>query len=72
MTIAVTLVTAFSNFFYFTDPATISPAVVRIIVCKMAIIASLVIVVDQVLQAYAYEISKQLLFSLVLSLLTVS
>ncbi|MBC8654317.1 NADH:ubiquinone reductase (Na(+)-transporting) subunit D [Providencia vermicola] len=52
MTIAVTLVTAFSNRNYI-------PSSVRIIV-QMAIIASLVIVVDQILRAYAYEISKQL------------
>lgn len=58
MTIAVTLVTAFSNFFISLIRNYI-PSSVRIIV-QMAIIASLVIVVDQVLQAYAYEISKQL------------
>ena len=30
------------------------------IICQMTVIASLVIVVDQVLKAYAYDISKQL------------
>ena len=35
------------------------PSSIRIIV-QMTIIASLVIVVDQILKAYAYEISKQL------------
>lgn len=58
MTIAVTLVTAFSNFFISLIRNYI-PSSVRIIV-QMAIIASLVIVVDQILRAYAYEISKQL------------
>lgn len=58
MAIAVTLVTAFSNFFISLIRNFI-PSSVRIIV-QMAIIASLVIVVDQILQAYAYEISKQL------------
>lgn len=58
MCIALTLVTAFSG-------AAISsirhliPNSIRIIV-QMTIIASLVIVVDQVLKAYTYEISKQL------------
>ncbi|MBJ3816210.1 NADH:ubiquinone reductase (Na(+)-transporting) subunit D [Shimwellia pseudoproteus] len=58
MTIAVTLVLAFSNLFISLIRHHI-PGSVRIIV-QMAIIASLVIVVDQVLRAYAYEISKQL------------
>ncbi|MCW2256003.1 Na+-transporting NADH:ubiquinone oxidoreductase subunit D [Providencia alcalifaciens] len=58
MTLAVTLVTAFSNFFISLIRNYI-PSSVRIIV-QMAIIASLVIVVDQILRAYAYEISKQL------------
>lgn len=58
MCIALTLVTAFSS-------AAISlirnqiPNSIRIIV-QMTIIASLVIVVDQILKAYTYEISKQL------------
>ncbi|MEL6090506.1 NADH:ubiquinone reductase (Na(+)-transporting) subunit D [Plesiomonas shigelloides] len=58
MTLAVTVVTAFSNLFISLIRNHI-PNSVRIIV-QMAIIASLVIVVDQVLKAYAYEISKQL------------
>ena len=58
MALALTLVTAFSS-------AAISairnhiPGSIRIIV-QMTIIASLVIVVDQILKAFAYDISKQL------------
>lgn len=58
MALALTLVTAFSS-------AAISavrnhtPSSIRIIV-QMTIIASLVIVVDQILKAVAYDISKQL------------
>ena len=58
MALALTLVTAFSS-------AAISairnhiPSSIRIIV-QMTIIASLVIVVDQILKAFAFEISKQL------------
>jgi len=58
MCIALTSVTAFSN----VGVALIRnhiPNNIRIIV-QMIIIASLVIVVDQILKAYAYEISKQL------------
>lgn len=58
MCIALTSVTAFSN----VGIALIRnhiPNNIRIIV-QMIIIASLVIVVDQILKAYAYEISKQL------------
>ena len=58
MCIALTAVTAFSNLFVSMIRQHI-PSSVRIIV-QMTIIASLVIVVDQFLQAYAYEISKQL------------
>ncbi|MEQ9464955.1 MAG: NADH:ubiquinone reductase (Na(+)-transporting) subunit D [Haliea sp.] len=58
MCIALTLVTAFSNLFISMIRAQI-PGSIRIIV-QMTIIASLVIVVDQVLKAVAYEISKQL------------
>ena len=58
MTLAVIFVTAFSNFFVSVIRHHI-PNSVRIIV-QMAIIASLVIVVDQVLKAYLYDISKQL------------
>ncbi|MFA6109483.1 MAG: NADH:ubiquinone reductase (Na(+)-transporting) subunit D [Candidatus Latescibacterota bacterium] len=58
MAIAVTLVTAFSN-------AAVSlirnhtPSSIRIIV-QMTVIAAMVIVVDQFLRAYAFEVSKQL------------
>jgi Na+-transporting NADH:ubiquinone oxidoreductase subunit D len=58
MCIALTLVTAFSNLFISLIRHHI-PNSIRIIV-QMAIIASLVIVVDQILGAVAYEISKQL------------
>lgn len=58
MAIALTLVTGFSNLFVSMIRHHI-PSSVRIIV-QMTIIASLVIVVDQVLKAYAYELSKQL------------
>ena len=58
MTIAVTLVTAFSSMFISMIRHHI-PNSVRIIV-QMAIIASLVIVVVQLLRAFAYETSKQL------------
>lgn len=58
MCIALTLVTAFSNLFISMIRNQI-PGSIRIIV-QMTIIASLVIVVDQILKAYAYDISKQL------------
>jgi len=58
MAIAVSLVTAFSSMFISMIRNYI-PNSIRIIV-QMAIIASLVILVDQVLRAYAYELSKQL------------
>ncbi|MGI5308543.1 NADH:ubiquinone reductase (Na(+)-transporting) subunit D [Rheinheimera sp. WS51] len=58
MCIALTLVTAFSNFFISLIRNHI-PSSVRIIV-QMTIIASLVIVVDQLLKAFAYEVSKEL------------
>ena len=58
MTIAVMLVTAFSNLFISLIRNQI-PSSVRIIV-QMAIIASLVIVVDQVLKAFSYQLSKEL------------
>ncbi|MEO4042311.1 NADH:ubiquinone reductase (Na(+)-transporting) subunit D [Hoeflea sp. CAU 1731] len=58
MAIAVTLVTGFSSMFISVLRNQI-PGSIRIIV-QMVIIASLVIVVDQVLKAYAYEISKTL------------
>ena len=58
MSIAVTLVTGFSSMFISMLRNQI-PSSIRIIV-QMVIIASLVILVDQVLKAYAYEISKTL------------
>ena len=58
MTLAVIFVTAFSNLFISTIRNHI-PSSVRIIV-QMAIIASLVIVVDQVLKAFSYQLSKEL------------
>ncbi|MEO1079066.1 MAG: NADH:ubiquinone reductase (Na(+)-transporting) subunit D [Pseudomonadota bacterium] len=58
MCIALTSVTAFSNLFISMIRRHI-PGAIRIIV-QMTIIASLVILVDEVLKAVAYDISKQL------------
>jgi Na+-transporting NADH:ubiquinone oxidoreductase subunit D len=58
MAIAVTAVTASSGFFISLIRNFI-PSSIRIIV-QMVIIASLVILVDQILKAYAFEISKTL------------
>jgi Na+-transporting NADH:ubiquinone oxidoreductase subunit D len=58
MCIALTVVVTFSNLFVSLIRNQI-PGSIRIIV-QMVIIASLVIVVDQFLRAYAYNISKQL------------
>lgn len=58
MCVALTFVTAFANLGVSVIRQHI-PGSIRIIV-QMVIIASLVILVDQVLKAYAYEISKQL------------
>jgi Na+-transporting NADH:ubiquinone oxidoreductase subunit D len=58
MSLAVIAVTAFSGLFVSVIRSQI-PSSIRIIV-QMTIIASLVIVVDQILKAFAYEISKQL------------
>lgn len=58
MCIALTLVTAFSSFFVSLVRKQI-PGSIRIIV-QMTIIASLVVVVDQILRAVAYDISKEL------------
>ncbi|MFW8634849.1 NADH:ubiquinone reductase (Na(+)-transporting) subunit D [Cribrihabitans pelagius] len=58
MTLAVTFVTAFSSMFISILRNQI-PGSIRIIV-QMVIIASLVILVDQVLKAYAFDISKTL------------
>lgn len=58
MAVAVTLVTGFSSMFISMIRNQI-PGSIRIIV-QMVIIASLVILVDQMLKAYAFEISKTL------------
>jgi Na+-transporting NADH:ubiquinone oxidoreductase subunit D len=58
MSIALTTVLVLSNTIISLIRARI-PSSIRIIV-QMTIIASLVIIVDQVLQAYAYELSRQL------------
>ena len=58
MCVALTSVTAFSNLFISIIRNHI-PSSIRIIV-QMTIIASLVIIVDQVLKAYAFETSKKL------------
>ena len=58
MSIALTLVTGFSNLFISMVRSQI-PSSIRMIV-QMVIIASLVIVVDQVLKAFAFSLSKQL------------
>ncbi|MBS03823.1 MAG: NADH:ubiquinone reductase (Na(+)-transporting) subunit D [Gammaproteobacteria bacterium] len=58
MCIALTTVISFSNLFISIIRNQI-PSSIRIIV-QMTVIASLVIVVDQVLQAVAYDISKEL------------
>jgi len=58
MAIALTAVTAFSNLFIAMIRNQI-PSSIRMIV-QMVIIASLVIVVDQILRAYAFTLAKQL------------
>ncbi|MEM8594878.1 MAG: NADH:ubiquinone reductase (Na(+)-transporting) subunit D [Pseudomonadota bacterium] len=58
MTIAVVFVTGFSSMFISIIRSQI-PGSIRIIV-QMVIIASMVILVDQLLKAFAYEISKTL------------
>jgi len=58
MGLSVTVVTAFSNLILSTLRNTI-PNRIRIIV-QLVVVAALVIVVDQLLKAYAYEVSKQL------------
>ncbi|MEQ8515727.1 MAG: NADH:ubiquinone reductase (Na(+)-transporting) subunit D [Chromatocurvus sp.] len=58
MCVALVFVTAFSNFFISLIRHQI-PSSIRIIV-QMTIIASLVIVVDELIKALAYDISKQL------------
>ena len=58
MSLAVTLVTGFSSMFISMIRSQI-PGSIRIIV-QMVVIASLVIIVDQLLKAFAFEISKTL------------
>ncbi|MEO1041495.1 MAG: NADH:ubiquinone reductase (Na(+)-transporting) subunit D [Pseudomonadota bacterium] len=58
MALAVTMVTAFSSMFISMIRSQI-PSSIRIIV-QMVVIASLVIIVDQLLKAFAFEISKTL------------
>jgi Na+-transporting NADH:ubiquinone oxidoreductase subunit D len=58
MALSVTVVTAFSNLIISLMRKTI-PDRIRIIV-QLVVIATLVIVVDQFLKAYVYEVSKQL------------
>ncbi|MBR0567940.1 NADH:ubiquinone reductase (Na(+)-transporting) subunit D [Azoarcus sp. L1K30] len=58
MSIALSLVTAFSSMFISMIRSQI-PSSIRMIV-QMVIIASLVIVVDQILRAYAFSLAKQL------------
>ncbi|HOH84203.1 MAG TPA: Rnf-Nqr domain containing protein, partial [Bacteroidales bacterium] len=56
MALSVTVVTAFSNLIISALRNTI-PSRIRIIV-QLVVIAALVIIVDQVLKAYVYDVSK--------------
>ncbi|EQC46140.1 NADH:ubiquinone reductase (Na(+)-transporting) subunit D [Bacteriovorax sp. Seq25_V] len=58
MAFAVTVVTAFSNFFVSIIRNHI-PSAIRIIV-QMTVIASLVIVTDQILKAFVYDVAKSM------------
>lgn len=58
MCLAVTLVTGFSNFFVSLIREYI-PSSIRIIV-QMTVIASLVILTDQILKAFVYDIAKEM------------
>ena len=58
MGLAVTIITAFSNVILSLLRNTI-PTRIRIIV-QLVVVAALVIMVDQILKAFAYEVSKQL------------
>jgi len=58
MAISVTVVTAFSNLIISLGRNTIPPRI-RIIV-QLVVVAFLVIVVDQILKAYVYDVSKKL------------
>jgi Na+-transporting NADH:ubiquinone oxidoreductase subunit D len=58
MAMSVTIVTAFASLIISTLRNTI-PSRIRIIV-QLAVVAALVIIVDQVLKAYVYDVSKKL------------
>jgi Na+-transporting NADH:ubiquinone oxidoreductase subunit D len=58
MALSVTIVTAFSNLIISSIRDTI-PSRIRIIV-QLVVVAALVIIVDQVLKAYIYDVSKKL------------
>ncbi|MBK6964022.1 MAG: NADH:ubiquinone reductase (Na(+)-transporting) subunit D [Bacteroidales bacterium] len=58
MALSVTIVTAFSNLIISSLRDTI-PSRIRIIV-QLVVVAALVIIVDQVLKAYVYDVSKKL------------
>lgn len=58
MALSVTIVTAFSNLIIASIRNTI-PSRIRIIV-QLVVIAALVIIVDQILKAYVYDVSKKL------------
>lgn len=58
MALSVTIVTAFSNLIISSVRNTI-PSRIRIIV-QLVVVAALVIIVDQVLKAYVYDVSKKL------------
>jgi Na+-transporting NADH:ubiquinone oxidoreductase subunit D len=58
MALSVTIVTAFSNLIISALRETI-PSRIRIIV-QLVVVAALVIIVDQILKAYVYDVSKKL------------
>ncbi|HQH18803.1 MAG TPA: Rnf-Nqr domain containing protein, partial [Bacteroidales bacterium] len=58
MALSVTVVTGFSNLIISSIRNSI-PASIRIIV-QLVVIAALVIIVDQILKAYVYDVSKKL------------
>jgi len=58
MAISVTVVVAFSNLIYSLIRKTVPPSI-RIIV-QLVIVSVLVILVDQILKAFVYDVSKQL------------
>jgi Na+-transporting NADH:ubiquinone oxidoreductase subunit D len=58
MALSVTIVTGFSNLIISSIRNTIAPSI-RIIV-QLVVVAALVIIVDQLLKAYVYDVSKKL------------